>query len=205
MKTIAIVVSLAVSLVAAPAAWAQDEASGSFEASGSVEASGSIDASGGAGNHAGPLGLGTNITLGSAYGIDIVYHLDKLTINALLGLAFHSPEDENLDTEIGLAFAAGAFYELHRSGDAAFNLGGRLVYSMFGRGNNQDAASEIDIELPVRLTYDAAPSVSFHLEFGVLIGLGGEDGSIGPAPTDGTWFQIGAGRTFGSVGFDVYF
>lgn len=208
--------ALAMSVAGRPA-WAQDEMDGEAEASGEVSATTTAaPAMAASGNRSG-LGIGFASTLAGGTSLtgddgpgprqagEIVYHVGPLMIEGLFGLSYFSPDDENDESSMLLQIGAGLFYQLHARGPASFNLGARVLYGLRTNTGPDTDSTELDIEIPARVRLDVSPHLAFNLEVGFVLGMGGQDGSIGPAPADGTAFGIGAGGTFASAGMTMYF
>lgn len=151
----------------------------------------------------GRLALGAAQTLGGVSGIDLVRWFGKVGLNATLGAELVSPEQG--DSAKGVALALGGLYPIASADDAELTIGGRVDLAYFSRGDQ--SATQIDLELPLRVEWWLAEALSLSVEVGVVVELVPAEGRVlgSGANAEGTGLSLGDTGLVGGAGFHFYF
>ena len=151
----------------------------------------------------GRIALGAAQTLGGVSGIDLVRWFGNIGLNATLGAEFVSPEQG--DSGTGVALALGGLYPIASGDSAELTIGGRVDLGYFSRGDQ--SATQIDLELPLRVEWWLAEALSLSVEVGVVVELVPSEGRVlgSGTTTEGTGLSLGDSGLVGGAGFHFYF
>jgi len=155
----------------------------------------------------GKLGIGAALTPGGVSGLDVVRWFGGFGLNGTLGLTYASPERG--DSQTGVALGIGGIFPLMRGETAELSIGGRLDLGY--KSGAQDSATQVSLEVPLRVEWWATDSIALAFEVGAVVELIPAEGRVlaplasGGGNGEGTGLSLGGTALTGGAGFHFYF